>query len=52
MTAEWKCTSCGVTNRRLVSDEDTQAKDRCVSCKTKHVIERGERPIFWNARAA
>lgn len=52
MTAEWQCTVCGATNRRLVTQETDRAKDRCVTCRTHHEIERGPRPVFWKASAA
>ena len=52
MTAEWKCTACDATNRRLVAPTDTEARDYCYTCKVKHVISRPERPTFWSARAA
>src|SRR5882724_11634015 len=38
-TAEWICTRCGSTNRRLVSDSATVATDECVSCHTRHALE-------------
>ena len=50
-TAEWICTSCGVTNRRLVSDNDTRTNDRCMTCKKKHVVEKDDRPVRWRAKA-
>ena len=51
-TAEWICTRCGSTNRRLVDDGARQASDECVTCHTRHDIEAGERPVRWQARAA
>ena len=30
-TAEWQCTVCGTTNRKLVSDGLTSDTDRCVT---------------------
>jgi len=27
-------------------------RDRCYTCKTRHVVLRPERPPFWTARAA
>jgi DNA-directed RNA polymerase subunit RPC12/RpoP len=50
-TAEWLCTSCGVTNRRLVNDNETRAEDRCMTCKKKHVVEEDDRPVRWRAKA-
>ncbi len=50
-TAEWLCTACGSTNRRLVADRETKAEDRCASCHTRHVIEEDARPVRWNAKS-
>jgi len=50
-TAEWTCTSCGATNRKLVVDTATRATDRCVTCHRRHVIQQGERPVRWQATA-
>lgn len=51
-TAEWRCTRCGATNRRIVPDEVDRTTDRCVTCHTRHTIERDARPAFWKATAA
>ncbi len=51
-TAEWICTSCGVTNRKLVDDKDQAARDRCVTCHKWHVIEPDSRPVRWKAKPA
>ena len=48
-TAEWQCTACGATNRKLVPDEQTRAEDRCVSCHARHQIQQAERPVRWLA---
>ena len=48
-TAEWLCTACGATNRKLVADEQTHAEDRCVTCHTRHAIERDRWPVRWLA---
>ncbi len=48
-TAEWQCTVCRSTNRKLVSDAATRAVDRCVTCHTAHRIEADDRPVRWNA---
>jgi len=48
-TAEWKCTQCGVTNRKLVAPGMSRVEDRCVTCRTRHLVEAGERPVFWSA---
>jgi hypothetical protein len=50
-TAEWKCTKCGVTNRRLMPAGATEGRDRCVTCRTWHEIRPGARPPFWEAAA-
>ena len=52
MTAEWQCTKCGSTNRKLVAIGTTEAKDRCVSCRRKHVVAAASRPVRWTARSA
>ncbi|HXF95631.1 MAG TPA: hypothetical protein VNI61_05970 [Gemmatimonadales bacterium] len=49
-TAEWICTRCGSTNRRLVPDGAARALDRCFSCHTPHQITAGPRPVRWEAR--
>ena len=49
-TAEWTCTRCGATNRKLVSVRTTSTTDRCVTCHAAHVVETGLRPVRWNAR--
>ncbi len=48
-TAEWLCTSCGATNRKLVEEAETRTEDRCVTCHTPHVVEQDARPVRWNA---
>ena len=49
LTAEWKCTRCGVTNRRLVDPDQHLVIDRCVTCHVRHEIRPGPRPTFWQA---
>jgi hypothetical protein len=49
-TAEWICTRCGSTNRKLVPDGVTRARDECVTCHARHQIEADPRPVRWNAR--
>jgi hypothetical protein len=49
LTAEWICTSCGATNRKLVGPEQTEAVDKCVTCRTRHRVTRAERPVRWEA---
>jgi hypothetical protein len=48
-TAEWLCTKCGATNRKLVVGTPPQLEDRCVSCRTRHVVRPGRRPVRWEA---
>jgi DNA-directed RNA polymerase subunit RPC12/RpoP len=50
VTAEWLCTRCGSTNRKLVPADTMRVTDRCVTCGARHVVEPGERPVRWNAR--
>ena len=49
-TAEWNCTRCGATNRKLVALRTSQTSDRCVTCHTRHVVEPDARPVRWKAR--
>ena len=51
VTAEWICTRCGSTNRRLVPAGATRAEDVCLCCHTLHVIEADSRPVRWRAQA-
>lgn len=51
ITAEWICTRCGSTNRRLVPAGTTRAEDTCLRCHTPHIIEAEPRPVRWNAQA-
>ena len=48
-TAEWKCTKCGVTNRKLVPNPTDVVRDKCVTCGAKHEVRPGQRPAFWEA---
>ena len=50
-TAEWICTNCGVTNRKLVAGNVVETKDKCVTCKAKHQVAEGSRPVRWSATA-
>jgi len=52
ITAEWLCTRCGVTNRKLVPEGTSEAKDRCVHCRLKHLVSPDDRPVRWRSRAA
>jgi DNA-directed RNA polymerase subunit RPC12/RpoP len=49
-TAEWLCTRCGATNRKLVALGTHQVSDRCVTCHARHVVEQDARPVRWKAR--
>jgi hypothetical protein len=49
-TAEWICTRCGSTNRRLVAPGATRAEDACVHCHMRHEIEADSRPVRWKSR--
>lgn len=51
-TAEWQCTRCGTTNRRLVPPRADSARDRCMHCRLTHAIARGATPVRWTAKAA
>jgi hypothetical protein len=49
-TAEWICTRCGATNRKLVAKGTAEITDRCVTCHTGHLVQPDIRPVRWNAR--
>lgn len=49
-TAEWICTRCGATNRKLVDIHTPRTNDRCVTCRAKHIVEPDARPVRWKAR--
>ncbi len=51
-TAEWNCTKCGATNRKLVPLLETETRDRCVSCHARHHVAEDVRPVRWQAVAA
>jgi hypothetical protein len=51
VTAEWICTRCGSTNRRLVLAGVTRAQDVCLGCHTTHEIEQDKRPVRWLAKS-
>ena len=51
VTAEWICTRCGSTNRRLVPAGATQAEDVCLRCHARHDIMADARPVRWRAQA-
>ena len=50
VTAEWNCTRCGSTNRKLVPADAISSRDRCNHCRTWHIVERDVRPVRWSAR--
>jgi hypothetical protein len=49
-TAEWICTRCGATNRKLVAVGTSEVADRCVTCHAAHLVKPDDRPVRWNAR--
>lgn len=49
VTAEWLCTRCGTSNRKLVAEGTEQARDRCQHCRAPHLITAGQRPVRWDA---
>ncbi len=52
MTAEWTCTRCATTNRKLVPQGTRTVKDRCVHCRATHEVAAADRPTRWNAQLA
>ena len=50
-TAEWICTRCGATNRKLVPEGAARATDECYTCHARHEIAAETRPVRWQARA-
>jgi DNA-directed RNA polymerase subunit RPC12/RpoP len=50
LTAEWNCTRCGTTNRKLVPLTDARTTDRCTHCHARHTIEPDTRRVRWLAR--
>lgn len=52
VTAEWNCTRCGSTNRKLVAARTTTVRDRCNHCGRWHIVEPDDRPVRWKAREA
>ena len=48
-TAEWNCTRCGTTNRKLVPLGVDRTADRCTHCGTRHTVTTDERPVRWRA---
>ncbi|HEX9893994.1 MAG TPA: hypothetical protein VGA78_08710 [Gemmatimonadales bacterium] len=52
VTAEWQCTRCASTNRKLVEAGQKEVADICLSCHQKHIVTPATRPVRWTARAA
>jgi DNA-directed RNA polymerase subunit RPC12/RpoP len=52
VTAEWQCSQCGVTNRKLVEPEAREVRDRCVHCGRRHIVRPGDTLVRWHAEAA
>jgi DNA-directed RNA polymerase subunit RPC12/RpoP len=50
LTAEWNCTRCGTTNRKLVPFDDERTTDRCAHCGIRHTVDRDTRRVRWLAR--
>jgi DNA-directed RNA polymerase subunit RPC12/RpoP len=50
LTAEWNCTRCGTTNRKLVPLTDERTTDCCTHCGIRHIIEPDTRRVRWLAR--
>jgi len=48
-TAEWICTRCGSTNRKLVADGASRATDECLTCHVKHELTPEPSPVRWRA---
>ena len=51
-TAEWNCTRCGSTNRRLVPTDTMEVRDKCVTCLAVHLVKPADRPVRWDAKLA
>lgn len=49
VTAEWICTRCGTTNRKLVPSDAREIEDHCVHCGAEHEVRPGARPVRWEA---
>jgi len=49
-TAEWLCSRCGSTNRKLVPADSSRTTDRCNHCHTRHIVEPDTRPVRWRSR--
>jgi len=51
-TAEWRCTRCATSNRKLVPAAATEVRDRCVHCRLRHTVTDGSGAVRWEARPA
>lgn len=51
-TAEWLCTRCGVTNRKLVEPGTREVRDHCLHCGLTHRVRPDDSPVRWRAEAA
>ena len=49
LTAEWNCTRCGTTNRKLVPLTDERTTDRCTHCRHPAHHRAGYRRVRWAA---
>ncbi|HPF63051.1 MAG: hypothetical protein KC544_02005 [Gemmatimonadetes bacterium] len=52
VTAEWLCTRCSTSNRKLVPVGTRSVTDRCLHCGLRHTVTPGDRPVRWQAEAA
>ncbi len=51
LTAEWQCTRCAVTNRKLVLATTREIMDTCMHCGLRHIVRPDSRPVRWRAEA-
>ena len=50
-TAEWNCTRCGTTNRKLVPVTDERShRPLHHTVGARHMHRAGRRPVRWMAR--
>ena len=49
ISAEWTCTKCGTDNRMYIKQGVTPQHDKCITCKQRHTITPGQRPVRWEA---
>lgn len=48
-TAEWLCTRCGTSNRKLVFEDTDRTLDRCQHCGARHRLRPGTRRVRWES---